>query len=107
MPYSREDDWARKFKMRSSGMFSTPSYWGVGEPFDDSLSGEPTPSQLAAARATVGSLVSLGLPCGWLACDWCPAPPWRCPTARHLVACAHLVMFVCVQAATRARGGCR
>ena len=45
-------------------------------------------SQLAAARATVGSLVSLGLPCGWLACDWCPAPPWRCPTARHLIACA-------------------
>lgn len=39
MPYSREDDWARKFKMRSAGMFSTPSYWGVGEPFDDSLSG--------------------------------------------------------------------
>ena len=69
MPYSREDDWARKFKMRSAGMFSTPSYWGVGEPFDDSLSGEPTASQLAAARsATVGSLVSLGLPCGWLAC---------------------------------------
>ena len=65
------------------------------------------PSQLAAARATVGSLVSLGLPCGWLACDWCPAPPWRCPTARHLIACAHLLMFVCVQAATRARGGCR
>ena len=64
-------------------------------------------SQLAAARATVGSLVSLGLPCGWLACDWCPAPPWRCPTARHLIACAHLLMFVCVQAATRARGGCR
>lgn len=39
MPYDRGEDWARKLKMRSTGMFSTPSYWGVGEPFDDSRSG--------------------------------------------------------------------
>jgi len=37
--YDRGEDWARKLKMRSTGMFSTPSYWGVGEPFDDSRSG--------------------------------------------------------------------
>lgn len=37
MPYDRNDDWARKNKMKSAGMFSTPSYWGVGEPFDDSV----------------------------------------------------------------------
>ena len=41
--YDREDDWARKLKMRSTGMFSTPSYWGVGEPFEDGRSGAPFP----------------------------------------------------------------
>ena len=42
MPYDKNDDWARKSKMKTAGMFSTPSYWGVGEPFNDSLSGAPS-----------------------------------------------------------------
>lgn len=53
MPYDKNDDWARKSKMKTAGMFSTPSYWGVGEPFNDSLSGAP--SGLACCRRAVGS----------------------------------------------------
>jgi len=35
MGYSKDEDWARKLKMKNCGMFSTPSYFGVGEPYDD------------------------------------------------------------------------
>ena len=41
MAFNPADDWARKSKMKSVGMFSTPSYWGVGEPFDDSVKSAP------------------------------------------------------------------
>jgi len=35
MPYDKGDDWARKLKIKTTGMFSTPSYFGVGEPYED------------------------------------------------------------------------
>ena len=40
MPYDRTDDWARKLKMKTTGMFSTPSYFGVGEPYEDGFQSE-------------------------------------------------------------------
>ena len=90
-------------------MFSTPSYWGVGEPFDDSRSGAPSRSRLAAAAcATVGSVVSLGvirlagilqlIPNASMAIPNTPTPRWLYTP----LSCVH--PCVCAGGNPRARG---
>lgn len=51
MPYDKGDDWARKLKIKTTGMFSTPSYFGVGEPYEDGYTSERPTAQPNIAPA--------------------------------------------------------
>ena len=45
-------EWANNYKMKTFGVFSTPTFAGVGEPFVDTMQGAPVPVPTPSRRAT-------------------------------------------------------